>query len=188
VFLTVLLRSPDPIFISPHSVVGGERGTQVTHLYWEGSASQTVEEPHQERLTFPKSREKAAPPTSKFAVESESSAVRETEPGKLAGSPYGSLSEGTLSGFEVRPALPTYTYDPHIDVSELPAGFEGNIVVEITIDEQGNVVQEVVTQSIAPGVDAKVIAAVRNWHFRPATRDGVAIASKQDVYYHFPRR
>jgi outer membrane biosynthesis protein TonB len=37
-------------------------------------------------------------------------------------------------------------------------------------------------------VDAKVLTAVRNWRFRPATKNGIAIASKQDVYYHFPRR
>jgi len=190
-FLAMLLRSPAPIFISPNSIVGGERGTQVTHLYWDGAASQAAEEPHRQRLTFspPKKRKQdSAAVTSKFAVENESAARRDTEPGRPAGSPYGSLSEGTLSGYEVRPALPVYTYDPHVDATELPAGFEGNIVVEITIDDQGNVVQEIVTESIAPNIDAKVLAAVRNWHFHPATRDGVAIASKQDVYYHFPRR
>jgi hypothetical protein len=26
---------------------------------------------------------------------------------------------------------------------------------------------------------------LENWRFRPATRDGVAIPSKQDVYFHF---
>ena len=31
------------------------------------------------------------------------------------------------------------------------------------------------------------VEALDNWRFRPATRNGVAIASKQDVYYHFPR-
>lgn len=168
--------------------MGGERGTQITHLYWTGNALQPAEEPSQERVTFPRARNKRHEAvSSKFAVEAESSALRETEPGKPAGSPYGSLSEGTISGYEVRPALPVFTFDPMVDRSELPAGFEGNIIVEITIDEQGNIVQETVTQGISPGIDAKVLAAVRQWHFRPATRDGVAIASRQDVYYHFPR-
>ena len=42
-------------------------------------------------------------------------------------------------------------------------------------------------QSLAPAVDSKVLAALENWRFRPATRNGAPIASKQDVYYHFPR-
>lgn len=190
VLLTWLVHRATPAFLAPSSILGGERGTQITHLYWQGNASRSADGPQQERLTFHRPRNTGKHPTavpSKFAVENESSALRESEPGRPAGSPYGSLSEGTLTGYEVRPALPVFTYDPMVDRSELPAGFEGNIIVEITIDEQGNVVQEVVTQSIAPAVDAKVLAAVRQWRFRPATRDGVAIASKQDVYYHFPR-
>ncbi len=41
-------------------------------------------------------------------------------------------------------------------------------------------------QSLGATVDARVLAALADWRFRPATRDGLAIASKQDVYYHFP--
>jgi hypothetical protein len=32
-----------------------------------------------------------------------------------------------------------------------------------------------------------VLEALENWRFRPATRNGIAIPSKQDVFYHFPR-
>jgi TonB family protein len=65
------------------------------------------------------------------------------------------------------------------------SGQEGDVVVEITIDAQGNIVQKVVIQSLGPAVDQKVLAALENWRFRPATQNGVAIPSKQDVYYHF---
>jgi TonB family protein len=57
----------------------------------------------------------------------------------------------------------------------------------VTIDEKGNIVQKVVIQSLAPAVDSKVLEALDNWRFRPATRNGLAIPSKQDVFYHFPR-
>jgi hypothetical protein len=43
-------------------------------------------------------------------------------------------------------------------------------------------------QSLGPAIDAKVMAALENWRFRPATRDGVPIPSKQDVVYHFKPR
>ena len=87
---------------------------------------------------------------------------------------------------KVRPALPIVSTDPAVVGSDLPSGLEGNVIVEITIDEAGNVVERSVIQSLTPVIDGKVLAAVEKWHFRPATRDGVAIASKQDVYYHFP--
>jgi hypothetical protein len=37
-----------------------------------------------------------------------------------------------------------------------------------------------------PSIDAKVIATVKLWRFRPATRDGRAIASKQDALFTYP--
>jgi TonB family protein len=66
-------------------------------------------------------------------------------------------------------------------------GLQGDVVVEVTIDDKGNIVQKIVIQSLAPAIDGKVLEALENWRFRPATRNGLAIPSKQDVFYHFPR-
>jgi len=76
--------------------------------------------------------------------------------------------------------------DPIIRRSELPAGVEGNVMIEITIDDAGNITGMQVRQSLGYGVEEKCIAALQGWRFRPATRDGVAIASKQYVYFHIP--
>jgi TonB family protein len=93
-----------------------------------------------------------------------------------------------LTGPDVRPALPVVSADPRIELSDLPEGMrEGDEIVEITIDAQGNIVQKVVISSLSPTVDTKVLAALENWHFLPATRFGVPIPSKQDVHYHFPQ-
>jgi TonB family protein len=105
-----------------------------------------------------------------------------------AGSPHGTVLEGPFSGDEVRPALPIVSSDPLVDASELPEGLkEGDVVVEITIDAQGNIVQKTVISSLGPAIDSKVLAALENWHFLPATHWGAPIPSKQDVHYHFPR-
>jgi outer membrane biosynthesis protein TonB len=48
------------------------------------------------------------------------------------------------------------------------------------------VVEEKLLQGIGPGIDERVLAAVRDWHFRPATRNGVAIPFKYDARFHFP--
>ncbi|HXY09142.1 MAG TPA: energy transducer TonB [Terriglobales bacterium] len=101
------------------------------------------------------------------------------------GSPFGSLSEGRSTGFEIRPALPTVSFDPVIE-PDLLAGRSGDVVVEITIDSVGNITDMKVLESMGP-VDQRVLAALAKWHFLPATRDGTPVASKQDVHYHFPR-
>jgi len=56
----------------------------------------------------------------------------------------------------------------------------------LTIDAQGNVVEEKLLQGLGNGIDDKVLAAVRDWRFRPATRNGVAIPFKYDARFHFP--
>jgi len=84
------------------------------------------------------------------------------------------------------PALPQVFPDPPVSRSEIPSGVEGDVIAEVTIDEQGNVTDVKLTQGIGYGIDEKVMTVLRKWHFRPATRDGVSIASQQIVRYHYP--
>jgi periplasmic protein TonB len=105
-----------------------------------------------------------------------------------AGSPEGSAFDGPAEGDEIRPAipLPGSFADPKVSRWELPGGLQGDVIVEITIDNQGLVVEERLLQGMGHGIDEKVIAALRDWRFRPATRNGMAIPSKHDVHFHFP--
>ena len=41
--------------------------------------------------------------------------------------------------------------------------------------------QKIVLQSLGPAIDQKVLAALENWRFTPASKNGVPIPSKQDV-------
>jgi protein TonB len=43
-----------------------------------------------------------------------------------------------------------------------------------------------VLKGLGHGIEEQVVAALRNWRFRPAMMDGRAIPSQQDVYFHFP--
>jgi TonB family protein len=103
-----------------------------------------------------------------------------------AGSENGSAYDGSASGEEVKPALPVAFQDLRIPRSELPSGIQGDVIVEVTIDAQGAVVQERLLQGLGQGVDERVIAVLRDWRFHPATRNGVAISSKYDMHFHFP--
>jgi TonB family protein len=197
-----LLTKPAPEFLAPASVLKAQGGTAITRLDWPADVSladqakafqrasrQKELQTAKTRLTW---RRPTPVPQGEDAVQLSKADVRQTansadrlERAATAGSLFGSLADGASSPFEVRPALPIAETDPNVEPSEIPGG-AGTIVVEVVIDETGNIVRKTVLQSLGPNVDAKVLAALDGWHFRPATRDGVPIPSKQDVHYHFP--
>jgi TonB family protein len=198
-----LLHPASPKLLAPSFVVHGNHGDQVAHLYWptpltqvnaDASPGTSAADSRQQlnaHLTWTR-RAKAAKaaehdsPRPKIGLDDQTSAPGQVAQARPAGSPLGTVLEGPLTGEEVRPALPVVSPDPHVAADEL-GNLQGDVVVEVTIDEKGNIVQKVVVQSLAPAIDSKVLEALDNWRFRPATRNGIAIASKQDVYYHFPR-
>lgn len=102
------------------------------------------------------------------------------------GSPYGRVPGSPITGDEVVPALPEVFPDPPVSRSDIPAGVQGDVIVEVTIDAEGNVVQTKLLQGIGYGIEQKVLAVLPRWHFRPASKDGVTIASQHIVYFHYP--
>ena len=102
-----------------------------------------------------------------------------------AGSPLGTVLDGPISGHEVRIALPQYP-EPQVDRANLPRNLQGDVVIEVTIDADGNVVATKIVQSIGHEIDEKIEAALRRRHYQPATLDGTPVASRQDVHFHFP--
>ena len=73
--------------------------------------------------------------------------------GAQAGATYGTLARGTLYGDEIRPALPVRTADPSVWPWQLPES-PGNEVIEITIDERGEIINKVVLHSLGPDIDS----------------------------------
>ena len=196
ILLAALLRGRTPVFVAPSSVLKGANGSTITQLYWDPRANQPdagkeAEAHGKSPLIWKQKSNRAKKPLNQpspaQSTENEEIASAAT-PAPPAGSPYGSLTQGPNSGAEVRPALPITTSEPLVSPDDLHGLTEGNVVVEITIDETGNIVAKSVVQSLGPAIDEKVLAALENWHFHPATRDGVPIPSKQDVVYHFKPR
>ncbi len=183
--LLVLCWPAAPIFIRP-SIARGDGGTATpdsTTLYLPMDFHLAVRE--QPLLSLHMAAQKKAQ-KAKIQKRLNDLELEKTADSTEAGSTSGSSIAGDLSGDDVKPALPSVFPDLRILRSELPNGVQGDVIVEITIDTQGNVVEAKLLQGLGHGVDEKVIAVLHDWHFRPATRNGVAIASKQDVHYHFP--
>lgn len=201
--LVWLLHPAAPRLVAPSFVVNGDHGTYIAHLYWPNQQTQVKSDSSpgtsaadsrqqlnahlmwKRRAQAARAAENSAPPP-RIGLDDQTSTPGQAVQARPAGSPLGTVLEGPLTGEEVRPALPVVSPDPRIATDEL-GGLQGDVIVEVTINENGNVVQKVVVQSLTPAIDGKVLEALDNWRFRPATRNGVPIASKQDVYYHFPR-
>src|SRR5205823_1060102 len=66
--------------------------------------------------------------------------VAAASPAARAGSPIGSAMFGSLSGPDIRPALPVVGPRPFIAETELPQGVQGDVVVEVTINERGAII------------------------------------------------
>ncbi len=98
----------------------------------------------------------------------------------------GSLASGLPNDHDVRIALPVLAPDPPIVRAKLPDWLRGDVAIEVTIDERGNVVKTVVLQTVGFGLEATVVETLKQWRFTPAMVDGTAVASRQDVYFHFP--
>lgn len=203
-----LLHTPPPQLLTLSSVALGRNGQGSARIYWPvetpdnsytSSARSAAEVYRHQRMTHEKLTWKQTVRTAKLTPpqiplsRSETPNPSKTETlsklghGAPAGLPYGALTNGPAFGDEIRPALPVATADPVAFPWELPAS-EGNVVVEITIDERGEIVSKTVLQSLGAKLDEKVMAALESWHFHPATRNGVAIASKQDAIFHFRAR
>lgn len=205
--LAWLLHAPEPRLLNPNSVAYGQNGTSVTRLYWSSqnpddsshssSDRANLRYRHQRlgqklKWTAPKDVAKLTAteaPVSK--AEAEDNAKTQTLSalghGAQAGATYGTLAQGSLYGNEIRPALPVTTSDPSVWPWQLPDS-PGNEVIEITIDERGEITNKVVLHSLGQDIDDRCLAALENWHFRPATRNGTPIPSKQDAIFPFRAR
>ena len=84
-------------------------------------------------------------------------------------------------------ALAKFFPRPKPDLSNLPSGTRGDVIVDVTIDESGRISDLKLVKGIEPTVDETVIATVRQWVFNPANRDGQPIASEQQILFHYEK-
>ena len=76
---------------------------------------------------------------------------------------------------------------PAPDLSRLPSGTRGDVIVDIVIDPEGHVAKYTMQRGLGHGVDEAVLATIQQWTFQPATRNGVPVASEQELLFHYER-
>jgi TonB family protein len=93
----------------------------------------------------------------------------------------------TVFNHQIKTALPVFTPDPPIMHGEIPGPARGkDLVVEVVIDDQGSIVQATVLQGIGFGVENSIMETLRRWIFVPAKVNGMGVASRRQLRFHFP--
>jgi len=189
--LLALLHYAAPVFVTPSDVALGiphSLGSQ-SIIYLAPLGSERLQPaPEEPSVTM---RVASPRPTKPHKVEARreppaSAATNAPEQTARGGSPFGRLPGSPLTGDEVVPAFPDVYPDPPVSRADLPTGVQGDVIVEVTIDSQGQVVEMKLLKGIGFGVEQKVLGALQRWHFHPAMRDGITIASQHIVHFHYP--
>ncbi|HET6217198.1 MAG TPA: TonB family protein [Acidobacteriaceae bacterium] len=116
--------------------------------------------------------------------------VTETAPSPNVASPASatpdsSTGSDSYGSGSIQIALTTYSPSPVPDLSALPHGVQGDVIVDVTIDPNGKVADLAVLHTLGYGIETSVIGTLKTWTFRPATKDGAPIASVQELHFHF---
>jgi protein TonB len=83
-------------------------------------------------------------------------------------------------------ALAKFFPRPKPDLTNMPRG-KADVILDITIDENGRISDLKLIQGIEKTIDETVIATVRQWTFNPASRDGQPVASEQELRFHYEK-
>ena len=182
-----LCRQPEPLLIQRAAVMAGENGSSLGVVYLPTDPSLRLPVNEESRnLKYAAARKRVRKPRHTAPNQTDEHPTEAKVQAPAMGSRNGDSAVGSLTGWGARPALPVSFPDPHVHASELPPGVVGDVIVEVTIDAAGNITSKKVLQSIGYGVDEKVLAVLENWRFHPATINGLPVASRQDVHFHFP--
>ncbi len=71
--------------------------------------------------------------------------------------------------------------DPEFSDEARKAHFQGEVVVAITVDANGTVIQPHLVKSLGMGLDEKAIEAALKWTFHPGTLNGRPVATRATI-------
>jgi protein TonB len=172
-------------WVAPIRLPGSPQGTNLLLTFSPGKAPLQTSTPNPK--TAPKQAESTTPlptPVTQKPKETTSSpntnSPASTQPDSTAGAD--SLGSGNINI-----ALVSYFPTPKPDLSTLPHGTKGDVILDIVIDTTGKIADIKITSGLGHGIDENVIATVQQWTFRPATKDGQPVASEQELHFHYEK-
>jgi TonB family protein len=82
------------------------------------------------------------------------------------------------------PAL-LYKFEPQYTEEARQAQVQGTVLLSVDIDPNGTALNVEVQRSLEPGLDQKAIDAVRQWRFKPGTKDGAPVTVRATIEVNF---
>ncbi len=178
--LIVVLRSSHAVRVRAF-LPGTPQGAHIDLSYLPGGALPAA--PLSVRKHAPavaKESKLALPPRLTPPVQAPASDISTSSPAKASSS-----SNDALGSEDIQIALTTYSPSPKPDLSRLPHGTQGEVVLDVTIDPTGQVADLQILATLGYGVEGAVADTVRTWKFSPATKDGIPVASVQELHFHY---
>jgi periplasmic protein TonB len=172
-------------FVAPIRLPGNEHGTNLMVTYLPGRApiQTSTPNPKTEPQQVATNTPLPTPPPPKLKTEAASpntNSPATPNPDSTTGAD--SLGEGNINI-----ALASYFPTPKPDLSTLPRGTKGDVILDIVIDTTGKIADIKMTSGLGHGIDETIIATVQQWTFKPATRDGQPVASEQELHFHYEK-
>ena len=112
--------------------------------------------------------------------------AEEARRAKAAAARREKLAKAIRVGGQVRPPIRIKEVAPIYPAIAQSARVQGDVVIEATIDEEGNVADARVVKSV-PLLDQAALDAVRQWQYRPSLLNGVPTAVVTTVTVKFTR-
>lgn len=88
---------------------------------------------------------------------------------------------------DMTPAFPVYSPHPPIKDRTLLPETADRIVIDVTLDDAGQVVKETLVKGLGNRLDEIVLGIVKTWRFQPAKVDGKPVASEAEVVFPLDR-
>jgi len=176
VLLGVLHRAPR---IAPYQVPGTKNGMELLSYYSPGSRAQP---PSDAAAKKAKPSDTAKIPHPALATTKPVDTPDSTGETGSANSMVSGLGQG-----EISLALEKYFPYPRPDLSALPHGTRGDVILDAVVGADGKIEELTLVQGLGPAIDSVVIATVKEWSYIPAMRGGVPVPSKQELHFHYER-
>ena len=107
----------------------------------------------------------------------------QAEPGAGAGVAPVQPVQPPVAG--VQPPVVLEESRPPYPAEALAARPSGEVLVTVTVTPSGDVAGTELARGVDPALDRAALAAASRWRFRPATRDGLPVASRVQLLFHF---
>ena len=82
---------------------------------------------------------------------------------------------------KTEPPVPVRMVPPDVPASFTHATTTGLVTINFLVDDKGNVQEAKIVKSTHPELEAPALKAIVKWRFKPAKKDGVAVAVRVTI-------